>query len=174
MKRILAVSVLGLLLIALMPGWASATSTCFGESGPDGTSGNDTFGGATSGHDVWSGLGGDDSADGQQGHDYLCGDAGADGTNSAPGGGYWLGGSDEDKLLGGGGHDILKGEGGGDTVLGGVQDDVLYGMDQDDYLDGGDDLDVDDIHAGAGNGDVCVARWNDIYYNGECEDFVDP
>jgi Ca2+-binding RTX toxin-like protein len=151
---------------------ANATSTCFGDSGPDGTSGNDTFNNPTTGHDVWSGLGGDDSADGQQGNDFLCGNGDGDGTNSAPGGGYWLGGSDNDKLGGGDGHDILKGEGGDDTLEGGNGADVLWGMDQNDFLDGGNDLDNDDIHAGAGNDDTCVVVSNDTYWNSECEHYV--
>jgi Ca2+-binding RTX toxin-like protein len=96
-------------------------------------------------------------------------DDGTDGTSDAPA--DWLGGGGADKLDGGANRDILKGEDGNDDLYGRYGNDVLWGDAGGDFLDGGDDTDIDDIHAGAGS-DACVAHFDDVYWGGECENFV--
>ena len=78
---------------------AGANHEYFGQSGSHGTSGDNNFSGDAT-DEVWSGLAGDDGADGKGGGDRLCGDDDLDGTSAAPG--DFLGGGGADKLDGGG------------------------------------------------------------------------
>jgi len=167
LKIMLMVAILWIAGVATASGaWAS--HECFGQSGDHGGAGNNNFSG-TSDADVWSGLAGDDAADGKGGGDRLCGDDDLDGTNAAPG--DFLGGGGADKLDGGGSRDIFKGEDGNDDLYGRNGNDVLYGGGGADFLDGGNDN--DDIWCGGGSPDTAVAAFGDTYHNAtECENFV--
>jgi hypothetical protein len=169
-KRSFYVIAVGLLWLMVGIPTAQANHDCFGVSGSHGDGGGNLFTGGST-NNTWSGLGGDDSADGNAGLDRLCGDDGGDGLSSAPDGGYFLGGSDDDKIDGGAGRDIIKGEGGADRLEARAGADDMWGLDGNDYLDGGVDSDNDEYHGGAGTSDTCVSHFGDTYF-ADCEIFV--
>jgi Ca2+-binding RTX toxin-like protein len=156
--------------ISALPSVAQATTTCLGESGPDGTSGRDNYSG-DSGNNTWSGLGSADAADGKGGSDKLCGDDGTDGTSDALA--DWVGGGGADRLDGGADRDVLKGEDGNDDIYERFGAGVIYGGGGNDFLDAGSDSDADTIFCGGGSNDTVVSYFGDTYGDfSDCENFV--
>jgi Ca2+-binding RTX toxin-like protein len=177
---------------------------CGGEMGGHGSdpdfptsSGNDTYTGTT-GHNVWSGWGGNDiirgapyGSKGQDAGDTLCGDNGSgnDGVDHMwgyAGADKLLGGPKGDYIHGGPGNDDVYAHAGNDSVVGSTGDDLLSGNDGVDEVQGDDGADRiygdahdDKLYGGAGNDyfnggtgtDTCYGNaGNDSFVN--CETSV--
>lgn len=124
MRKLVAMSIAGLLVTWLLPVARAAGPQCFGQNATIvGTAGDDTLTG-TGGRDVIAGLQGNDLIFGKGGNDLLCGDDGNDMLHGQKGDDRVTGDDQEDFVTGGLGDDDLYGGGqcycdgkiGGDTV----------------------------------------------------------
>jgi Ca2+-binding RTX toxin-like protein len=186
-------------LVALLitPATAYHQVPCAGELGGHGSdpdfptsSGNDTYNGTT-GHNVWSGWGGDDTIrgapaanKGQDTGDTLCGDNGSGNHGRDFMWGYaghdkLLGGPKGDYMHGGPGNDDIYAHSGNDSVVGSTGTDLLSGNDGDDEVQGDDGADnvygdagTDTLYGGAGNDYLNGGSGTDTCYGNAGNDTI--
>lgn len=163
MRRVLAVIAIAATGLLPLPATAQTALTCFGRDVTIlGTEGEDELIG-TSGHDVISALGADDSAYGVSSglpdvKDWICGGTESDFLN---------GGHGNDWLDGERGNDRLDGLDGQDRLFGGGGNDWITPHSGSDFADGGPG--ADDIE----NGFDRSLRWNsDTLHGGDGGDSV--
>ena len=123
----------------------------------NGTSGDNTLTGTTSGdqisggagNDTLDGQGGNDDLNGGSGNDQLYGGAGNDDLNGGSGSDELYGGSGNDDMSGGSGNDLLDGGSGNDDMSGGSGNDTIWGRAGNDDIDAGSGNDTADGNAGS-------------------------
>ncbi|AFZ36888.1 Dockerin type 1 protein [Stanieria cyanosphaera PCC 7437] len=139
--------------------------------------------------DKWSGLGGNDTIQGNAGNDTLFGgdgndlifgEVGEDSLFGEKGNDQLQGGVGNDSLSGGDGNDFLFGQDGNDTLSGDHGDDELQGGAQQDHIRGNagnDNLFGDDgndtLFGNEGNDYLSGGNGNDILIGGEGDDALD-
>lgn len=109
---------------------------------------------------VFYGLNGMDTLNGEGGNDLLYGQNGNDEINGGDGVDRLFGGADMDMLYGDAGDDFLYGQAGDDFLYGGDDNDLLSGGAGDDELNG--DAGNDTILAGAGMDNLIGGAGDDI------------
>lgn len=122
----------------------------------------------TSGNDVMTGYGQDDTLNGNAGNDNIRGNGGNDTLNGNAGNDALYGGLGNDTLNGGADNDSLYGGAGDDTINGGAGDDGIHGQNGDDILDGG--IGAGSVHGGFGNDSITVRGGN--AYGDEGDDTI--